>query len=118
MTNTQPNPNSNNSPRRFPRFILAGSILAAVSVLAVTEAVENHQEASKPAVVIDARPLSNETKMATSFSPVIKRVSPSVVQVFVTGKATPAAVLGDIPGLDFMPWGRGRSPRQFEMPKQ
>ncbi len=117
--NTQPNTTNGPSSIRLPRFILAGSILAAVSVFAVTQAVENN-DANKPAIVLDAKPLSHEAKMSTSFAPVVKKVSPSVVKVFVTGKANPAAF--GVPEMGGNPLFRHffgqRGPRQFEMPRQ
>src|SRR5215217_5855551 len=116
--NTQPNTNNRSSSIRVPRSILAGSILAMVSVFAVTQAVENN-EASKPAIVLDAKPLSTEVKMSTSFAPVVKRVSPSVVKVFVTSKADMTAYGGDDSDLlrRFF-GGRQGGQRRLEMPRQ
>lgn len=110
----------NNTPRsiKFPRFILAGSILAAVTAFAVNQSDEL-KDAKKPAVVLDAKPLSHEGKLS-SFAPVIKRVSPSVVKVFVTS----AAEQPDISQLQGNPFfdqffGRGqRGARRLQMPKQ
>jgi serine protease Do len=119
--NPQPvtNSNPNNRKFRFPQFILAGSILAAVSVFAV-----NHEELGvpkKPAIVLDAKPLSRDAKLSTSFAPVIKRVSPSVVKVVVSGKAQN---VGLPDGFDDNPWLRkffgqqGRRGQLPQMPKQ
>src|SRR5437868_5858872 len=117
--NTQPNTNNRSSVIRLPRFILAGSILTAVSVFAVTQSVENGGNDKKPAIVLDAKPLSHETKMATSFAPVIKRVSPSVVKVFVTSKADPAGFDGDQSDLLRRYFGgRQGGQRPMEMPRQ
>lgn len=110
------------SPRRLPRFILAGSVLA-LSVFAVTEAVENHVDAKKPAVLLDTRPLDHDTKLNTSLAPVIKRVSPSVVKVVISGKAENTGMdlneLGDNP-LFRRFFGQGGQPgrRQMEQPRQ
>jgi serine protease Do len=43
-------------------------------------------ETTKPAVpiAVNASPLSRETKLGTSFAPVVKKVAPSVVNVFTT----------------------------------
>src|SRR6187401_2713456 len=99
---------SNAKPIRLPRFILAGSILAAVSAFAVNALVE--KDSRKPAIVLNTEPLSRDAKMTTSFAPVIKRVSPSVVKVFVSGKASPAD-LSDFSGhpmfRDFFRDGQG-----------
>ena len=111
--------------RRRPRYVLMGSIFAALSVFAVCEAVESQTDAKKPAVIVDTRPLSREAKASTSYAPVIKRVSPSVVKVVVAGKAetTGLEALGDNPffrrffGEDGQNPGRGQR-RQQEAPRQ
>jgi serine protease Do len=118
--NNQPNTSNRPSSIRLPRFVLAGSILAAVSVFAVTQAVEN-SDAQKPAIVLDAKPLSHDTKMSTSFAPVIKRVSPSVVKVNVSSKADPAAFGGGDQADLFRRFFGGRQgggQRHMEMPRQ
>jgi serine protease Do len=97
---------------RLPRFVLAGSILACVSAFAVNALGE--REARKPAIVLDTKPLSRDAKMTTSFAPVIKQVSPSVVKVFVSGQATPA-------GFEDFPMFRhffGEGQRRLELPRQ
>jgi serine protease Do len=115
MNNSQ---SSNTKPIRLPRFILAGSILAAVSAFAVNALDE--KDPRKPAIVLNAEPLSRDAKMTTSFAPVIKRVSPSVVKVFVSGKASQVD-LRDFSGhplfRDFFRGGQGEQ-RRLEMPKQ
>jgi S1-C subfamily serine protease len=118
MTNTNqnyphhvPQTTRQSSPRRLPRFILAGS----------TQAVENQTEAKKPAVIVDTRPLSAEAKAHTSFAPVIKRVSASVVKVVVTGASpqnTSLNGLQDHPLLRRYFGDNGRGSRGLQMPKQ
>lgn len=113
-------PRSNGSGLRLPRFILAGSILA-MSAFAVTEAVENKlAEAKKPAVIVDTRPLSPETKSSTSLAPVVKRVSPSVVKVVVSGKADTGNLnqFSDHPLYRRFFGEEGRSQRRIPMPRQ
>jgi serine protease Do len=118
--NPQSANDSNKSKFRVPQFILAGSILAAVSVFAVSQG-DNKPAAQNPAIVLDAKPLSRDAKLSTSFAPVIKRVSPSVVKVVVTGSAQNA----DLPdGLEDNPFFRhffgqqGRRNLVPQMPKQ
>jgi serine protease Do len=84
--NPQTATKSNKPKSRVPQFILAGSILAAVSVFAVSQGGDG-PAAQKPAIVLDAKPLGRDAKLSTSFASVIKRVSPSVVKVVVSGKA-------------------------------
>ncbi len=107
------------STRPLPRLILAGSILA-LSVFGITEAVESHLDAKKPAVIVDTRPLSQQGK-AASLAPVIKRVSPSVVKVVITGAAenTGFEDLNSNPLFRrFFGEQQGRGQRQMEAPKQ
>ena len=59
---TNTNTNTNTVKFRIPQFILAGSILAAVSVFAVSQG-EDHTAAPKPAIVLDAKPLSRDAKL-------------------------------------------------------
>jgi serine protease Do len=119
--NPQPVNNPTNRKFRVPQFILAGSILAAVSVFAVTHG-EDLKDSHKPAIVLDSKPLSRDAKLSTSFAPIIKRVSPSVVKVVVTGSAQNV----DLPeGLEDNPFLRrffgqqqGRRNLVPQMPKQ
>jgi len=114
------NPNTSapsNIARRWPRFILAGSILA-LSVFGITEAVENRVDAKKPAVIVDTRPISPEWKQATSFAPVIKRVSPSVVKVVTSGKAENANAEDLMNNPMFRQFFGQQGQRRLEMPKK
>ncbi|HUR45876.1 MAG TPA: DegQ family serine endoprotease [Candidatus Saccharimonadales bacterium] len=71
-------------------------------------------------VAVDERPIAREGKAITSFAPVVKKVTPSVVKVMVTGKAEKS------PGMDNLPeefrrffgdsFGGGR--RSGPMPRQ
>ncbi len=117
MNNTPVTPAYTPKPaRRLPRFILAGSILA-LSVCGLAEAVENHVAAKKPAVIVDTRPLSSNLKAATSFAPVIKRVSPSVVKVVISGKAENTGMQDPANNPMFRHFF-GQGQRQQQMPKQ
>src|SRR5688500_16401308 len=40
-----------------------------------------------PRVHVDNTPVNREVKMTTSFAPIVKKVSPSVVRINITGKA-------------------------------
>ncbi|HET6408505.1 MAG TPA: trypsin-like peptidase domain-containing protein, partial [Chthoniobacteraceae bacterium] len=119
--NPQPNSNSNTRKLRVPQFILAGSILAAVSVFAVTQGEEQNLGSRKPAIVLDSKPLSRDAKLSTSFAPVIKRVSPSVVKVVVSGKAQNVDLpegLEDNPMLRRFFGQQGRRNLVPQMPRQ
>jgi serine protease Do len=109
------------SKLRVPRVILAGSILTAVSVFAVTQG-EDLKAGKKPAVIVDSKPISRDAKLSTSFAPIIKKVSPSVVKVVVTGAAENTGT-ENMQGLEDNPFFRhffgGQMPnRKFQAPKQ
>ena len=67
-------------------------------------------------VAVDERPVAREGKAITSFAPVVKKVTPSVVKVVVTGKAQKSPGFENLPdpfrrffGDDFGGMGRRRS---------
>ena len=67
------------------------SSAAAVMALAVAFTQFAHAKAGKteskappPKVAVDTNPLKRETKLTTSFAPVVKKVAPSVVNVFIS----------------------------------
>ena len=75
--------------KRMPAFALGGALILAGTALAFTEKPAAKSE-SKPTpvnLVLDERPVSRDGTGRASFAPVIKKVSPGVVRVFVTVKA-------------------------------
>jgi serine protease Do len=98
-------------PARYRTNVLAlGTALAvATTVWALNpnRKAEPLPAEERPPVnlVVDARPLDREGRSTTSFSPVVKKVSPSVVRVETVARArTAAAERGPQFGL---PWFRG-----------
>ncbi|MHB8520020.1 MAG: DegQ family serine endoprotease [Limisphaerales bacterium] len=104
--------------------LLGGTALSVVTALAFTpraHANDNSQAAPVRLEVNDS-PVARNGKFTTSFAPMVKKVSPSVVKVSVTAKLTPTALSGpDTPDLHRF-FGEGEnsqdSPRQFRAPKQ
>ena len=80
------------------------------------------KSAPPPKVHVDNTPITRELKMTTSFAPVVKKVSPSVVKVNITGKAPKEMEMGgvDDPMLRrfFGDQFRQRGGRQQQMPRQ
>src|SRR5213593_824940 len=76
-------PNLSNQLRAT--FVAAALALAGLGV-AFTQLAHGKgtQKAEPPKVVVNSAPMNRETKLTTSFAPVIKRVSPSVVNVFIS----------------------------------
>ena len=98
-------------------------VVAALGVAGATTAfsrlngdADNSKAAPVRLVVDDSTP-ARDGRFTTSFAPVVKKVLPSVVQVYVTGKAN-VAERGDLPVDDpflrrfFGDQFGGRSPRQ------
>jgi len=75
-----------------------------------------------PTVHVDNTPVNRDMKMTTSFAPVVKKISPSVVKVYITGKAPKQSM--EIPGMDdpmlrrFFGDQFRRGGRQQDMPRQ
>ena len=106
------------------------SILSSVGILSVAGVgmclLMNHppfgqlaQAASPPKLNLQERAVSPQIKAATSLSPIVKRVSPSVVNIYTTKKvkmATPLMPFFDDPFFrQFFgdPWGgQGRVPQE------
>jgi serine protease Do len=63
------------------------SLLVVTSLLGASAPAKNKPTTSPPAQLkLDAEPLSREIKAATSLSPMVKRVAPSVVNIYSTKK--------------------------------
>src|SRR5438876_6930840 len=79
---------------RTPKEKIAAIILAALvggpfawttTSRGFDEQTAEHSNSKSPApVVVNPEPLSRETKMTTSFAPVVKKATPSVVNIFST----------------------------------
>ena len=68
---------------------LSGALALSALAIAFTQMAEgkagkNESKAEPPKVAVDNNPLKRETKLSTSFAPVVKKVAPSVVNVFTT----------------------------------
>jgi len=106
-------------------FLSGALALAGVAVALSPVAHGKGTKAEPPKVVVNSAPLKRETKLTTSFAPVVKKVSPSVVNVFIS--STPKNVSFNSPmfdepffrkffGDDFSPGNRGGGKQQ--LPKQ
>lgn len=99
--------------------IWAASVLAIAGAFAA--GAQSTQSDSKPAVAIkrDAQPVNRSTTEPASFSPVVKRVAPSVVKITTSTKAKRATAT-QFPGFDnpaFRQFFGGRMP-EMETPPQ
>src|SRR2546425_5457475 len=93
--------NSNRASLRKLRLTLVSSAIAVMAMaiaftqLAHGKAGKNDSKAPPPKVAVDTSPLKRDTKLTTSFAPVVKKVSPSVVNIFIS--STPKNVSFNTP---------------------
>src|SRR5438477_6770059 len=113
------------------RLTLVSSALAATALaVALTQFAhakggKSETKAEPPKVAIDTNPLKRETKLTTSFAPVVKKVAPSVVNLFIS--STPKNVSFNSPPMFDEPFFRrffgdefnfGKRRRKMQGPKQ
>jgi len=78
---------------RLRFVILGGAVAVAVSLLtAQLQATGGKANNPDVHVKVDNSPIAREGQVITSFSPVVKRVSPSVVKVYITEKGKPMSM--------------------------
>jgi S1-C subfamily serine protease len=71
--------------KSFFSQLLAGSVGAVIFAAINASSSNNGEQASvPPRIKLESTPLSRETKLTTSFAPVIKKVAPSVVNIYST----------------------------------
>lgn len=121
----QTEPNS----KRRRLGVIAGILVIAGSAIAFSQTSDSASKKSKTAanLVVNNTPINREAKNITSFSPIVKKVAPSVVNVFTT--TTPKRPSGrEIPFLndplfrrffgDDFGGGSARGGREIPLPKQ
>ena len=67
--------------------IILAAVLGAGAQFAFQTVHAKDEKGNKPAIQlhVDQAPVNREAKTTTSFAPVVKKVSPSVVRVDITG---------------------------------
>src|SRR5213080_1368949 len=97
---TEPSVGKNCISKLAPRLrvaLLAGALAAGLSGLAwmhQSQATEATAAVVPVRLSVNEQPVARDGKAVTSFAPVIKKVAPGVVKVFVTAKAK------NSPGMD------------------
>ena len=78
--------------KQMPALAVGGALILAGTALAFTDkpAAKSEPKTTPVTLALDERPVSHDTMGRASFAPVIKKVSPGVVRVFVTVKAQKA----------------------------
>src|SRR5215471_17225927 len=88
------------SPLRLSALLLGGTALSLGTGFALSPASNGNEAQNAPLhVQVDNSPLVGNTQDATSFAPIVKKVAPSVVKVFVTMKASANPMSN--PDMDF-----------------
>jgi serine protease Do len=115
---------------RFRFWILAGSLVVAGTSLAFTQISggsdkDGKREPVNVHLVVDNTPIPRQGNLTTSFAPMVKKVSPSVVKVFTTTKpknvsATDSPFLSDPFFRRFFgeQFGSDGTERRFKTPAQ
>ena len=91
--------------RRVPRAVLSTALVAVLTSLALAAKQGDKEEGPPPnrkapvTLTVDERAINREGKNLTSFSPVVKKVAPSVVRVFTSTKAKYSSTQ-EMPGFD------------------
>ncbi len=89
--------------RTFAAMATGAAIVLAGSAVAFSQKDKGTQDAPLPKLSVDDRPLSRDTGTRTSFSPIVKKVTPGVVKVFTSAKAHNASFDGSgAPEMDDM----------------
>lgn len=101
---------------KTPKLIIGRSAVALVgcsAILATALAIEAQNNGSAPSVNLDLKPLDRTSRLPASFSDIIKKVTPAVVKIEVTGRAEPAAQFGDFNDQDLGEMNLPPAFRQF-----
>jgi serine protease Do len=88
------------NPLRLSVLLLGGAALSLGTGLALSTASNGNETQNAPLhVQVDNSPLARDVKDGSSFAPIVKKVAPSVVKVFVTMKASENPLSN--PDMDF-----------------
>ncbi len=86
--------------KKLTALLLAGAVVAgSYAVVLTVHATDQQTKAKSIGLIVDDRPLTHDVKLSTSFAPIVKQVSPSVVRVEVNIAAKETDNNGNIPGM-------------------
>ncbi|MBK7998884.1 MAG: DegQ family serine endoprotease [Verrucomicrobia bacterium] len=84
----------------MPYLVLGAALLVAGASAAVSKDDSKSEAKVTPVkLVVDDKPVTRDVKLGTSFSPIVKKVAPSVVMVTTSAKPKQAA-MQEFPGFD------------------
>ena len=87
--------------KQLPHLMLGGALLVTSAPAAVSTKGDGQAttKAATVSLVVDNKPVTRDVKLGTSFSPIVKKVAPSVVNITVSAKAKQTS-LQEMPGFD------------------
>lgn len=105
------------SLNRLPHLMLGGALLlgGSTATWAAKDEGKTTTKATPVKLVVDDKPVSRDVKLGTSFSPIVKKVAPSVVNVTTSTKVKQASIQ-EMPGFD-NPFFRRFFGEEFEQPR-
>lgn len=95
---------------RLRYVLLGGSLAVAVSLLSLQLQADSKPNNPQVNVTVDNSPIAREGRVITSFAPVVKDVSPSVVKIYITAKGK-MMNMGSNPMMNDPFWERFFGPR-------
>src|SRR4051812_18298041 len=119
---------NNKAACKISALFLSGALAIGAVALGLSPLAHGKgtSKAEPPKIEVDKSPLKRETKLSTSFAPVVKKVAPSVVNVFIS--STPKNVSFNTPQMFDEPFFRrffgdefnpgSRNGKQQHIPKQ
>ncbi|HEY3855282.1 MAG TPA: Do family serine endopeptidase [Verrucomicrobiae bacterium] len=108
--------------KKLTALLMAGAVaVGSYAVVLTVHATDQQTKAKSIGLVVDDRPLAHDVKLSTSFAPIVKQVSPSVVRVEVNIAAKESDGNGNIPGMPDDPMFRqffGGGRRMYTPPER
>lgn len=84
----------------MPYLVLGGTLFVAAATAAVSKGdSKSEAKTTQVKLVIDDKPVTRDVKLGTSFSPIVKKVAPSVVMVTTSARPKQAS-MQEMPGFD------------------
>ena len=94
MTHSSSNPHSTSKTWKFGAALLGSGLLAGGTLFAITNP-DHPSNTESPDLKVEHAPVDRARTPAGSFAPIVQKVAPSVVNVFVTSKVNQQRFSGD-----------------------
>lgn len=105
--------------KKLTALLLAGAVVAGgYAVVLTVHATDQQSKAKSIGLIVDDRPLAHDVKLSTSFAPIVKKVTPSVVKVEVNIPGKEETDNNGGPNLPDNPFFRQFFGNQFSGPRK